>query len=174
MPNLRDPQPTTYIGLERPTTHDLRRTCHDPRRTWCTHDSQWSHDPWRRRREYGHTAWSGGLWWPMMVVACGRASDSGSGHGGSVMVFISTMGFGFEDERAKQEREGRKRKWKEIMRKEEREESDNKKLIFYYTMLLQFHLTYRMVLQQHCNFFLQLAVRVMHHFSGLMLKYSNI
>ena len=46
----------------------------------------------------------------MMVVACGRASDSGSGHGGSVMVFISTMGFRFEDERTKQEIEGRKRK----------------------------------------------------------------
>ena len=43
-------------------------------------------------------------------VACGGACDSGFGHGGLVMVFISTTGFGFEDERAKQEREGRKRK----------------------------------------------------------------
>ena len=48
--------------------------------------------------------------WPVMVVACSGASDSGSGHGGLVMVFISTMGFGFEDERTKQEIEGRKRK----------------------------------------------------------------
>ena len=65
-----------------------------------------------------------------MVVACGGAYDSGSGHGGLVMVFISTTDFGFEDEIAKQEREGRKRKWNEIMRKEEREESYNKKLFF--------------------------------------------
>ena len=31
-------------------------------------------------------------------VACSGTSDRGSGHGGLVMVFISTMGFGFEGE----------------------------------------------------------------------------
>ena len=83
-------RPTTHdhTGLERAMTHDLRRTCHDPRRTWCTHDPQWSHDPWRRRREYRHTAWSGGLRWPMMVVACGGTSDRGSSHGGLVMGWV--------------------------------------------------------------------------------------
>ena len=39
-------------------------------------------------------AWSSGLQWPMMVVACDRASDNGFGHGGLVKVFMSTMGFG--------------------------------------------------------------------------------
>ena len=42
-------------------------------------------------------------------VACDGACDSGFDHGGLVMVFISTMGFGFEEERVKEERKGRKR-----------------------------------------------------------------
>ena len=104
-PDLREPWPTTYVGLNAPTTRD-RATTHGE-------DGE----------NMGHTAWSSGLRWLVMVVACGGAYDSGSGHGGLVMVFISTTDFGFEDEIAKQEREGRKRKWNEIMRKEEREES---------------------------------------------------
>ena len=112
-PDLREPWPTTYVGLDAPMTRD-RATTHGE-------DGE----------NMGHTAWSSGLRWLVMVVACGGAYDSGSGHGGLVMVFISTTGFGFEDEIAKQEREGRKRKWNEIMRKEEREESYNKKLFFF-------------------------------------------
>ena len=61
-----------------------------------------------RIQAYGLVRWL--AVWPVMVVACSGASDSGSGHGGLVMVFISTMGFRFEDERTKQEIEGRKRK----------------------------------------------------------------
>ena len=45
-----------------------------------------------------HTTWSGGLRWPMMVVACSGANDSGSGHCDLV------MGFGFEDEELRGER----------------------------------------------------------------------
>ena len=132
----------THAGLERPTTHDPHRTweTHNP---WPTPNLPWSTpdlmhprlamEPWpmektERIQAYGLVRWL--AVWPVMVVACSGASDSGSGHGGLVMVFISTMGFRFEDERTKQEIEGRKRKWKEIMRKEVREESDNKKLFF--------------------------------------------
>ena len=49
-----------------------------------------------RIQAYGLVRWL--AVWPVMVVACSGASDSGSGHGGLVMVFISTMGFGFDEE----------------------------------------------------------------------------
>ena len=55
------------------------------------------------------------------MVACGGACDSGSGHGGLVMAFMSTMVLGLK--MRKQTREKKTREGNEIMRKEEREES---------------------------------------------------
>ena len=70
----------THAGLDAPTTCDGAITHgEDGENNW---------------------AWSGGLLWHVMVVACIGAYDSGFSHGGSVMVFMSTMGFGFEEERA--------------------------------------------------------------------------
>ena len=54
-------------------------------------------------------------------VACGRACDSGSDHGGLVMAFMSTMVLGLK--MREQIREKKTREGNEIMRKEEREES---------------------------------------------------
>ena len=56
-----------------------------------------------------------------MMVACGGACDSGSGHGGLVMAFMSTMVLGLK--MREQTREKKTREGNEIMRKEEREES---------------------------------------------------
>ena len=55
------------------------------------------------------------------MVACGGACDSGSGHGGLVMAFMSTMVLGLK--MREQTREKKTREGNEIMRKEEREES---------------------------------------------------
>ena len=55
-----------------------------------------------------------------MMVACGGACDSGSGHGGLVMAFMSTMVLGLK--MREQTREKKTREGNEIMRKEEREE----------------------------------------------------
>ena len=54
------------------------------------------------------------------MVACGGACDSGSGHGGLVMAFMSTMVLGLK--MREQTREKKTREGNEIMRKEEREE----------------------------------------------------
>ena len=53
-----------------------------------------------------------------MTVACGGACDSGSGHGGLVMTFMSTMVLSLK--RREQTREKKTREGNEIMRKEER------------------------------------------------------
>ena len=53
-------------------------------------------------------------------VACGGACDSGFGHGGLVMAFMSTMVLGLK--MREQTREKKTREGNEIMRKEEREE----------------------------------------------------
>ena len=54
------------------------------------------------------------------MVACSGACDNGSGHGGLVMAFMSTMVLGLK--RREQTREKKIREGNEIMRKEEREE----------------------------------------------------
>ncbi|KAL4615330.1 hypothetical protein ACB092_07G116000 [Castanea dentata] len=101
MTHARLERPKIHIGLERATTY-ARFDAPTTRDEATTHGEDGENT--------GHTAWSSSLRWPMMVVARGGAYDSGFGHGSLVMVFISTMGFGFEDKRAKEEREGRKRK----------------------------------------------------------------
>ena len=52
-------------------------------------------------------------------MACGGACDSGSGHGGLVMAFMSTMVLGL-----KRREQTRENKTRERMRKEERAESE--------------------------------------------------
>ena len=47
--------------------------------------------------------------WPVMVVACSGASDSGSGHGGLVMAFMSTMVLGLKRREQTREKKTRKR-----------------------------------------------------------------
>ena len=94
----------THAGLDAPMTHDEAKT----------HGKD--------KENTGQTAWSGGLRWHMMAMASSGACDSGSGHGGLMMVFMSTMSFGFEERERERERER-----DEIMRKEGREESANKK-----------------------------------------------
>ena len=79
-PDLREPRPMTHARLDAPTTYDGAITHGEDR------ENNW--------------AWSGGLRWHVMVVACIGAYDSGFGHGGLVMVFMSTMGFRFEEGRA--------------------------------------------------------------------------
>ena len=114
----------THTGLEKPTTHDPLAMTHAGLDAPMTRDEAMTHG--EVEENTGQMAWTGGLRWPMMAVAYGGAYDIGSGHGGLMMVFMSTMSFGFEDE-SKTRGRGRKRKGNEIMRKEEREESDNKK-----------------------------------------------
>ena len=58
----------------------------------------------REKRE----AWLGGLQWPMMMAYDG-AYDSGSGHGGLVMAFMSTMVLGLKRREQTREKKTRKR-----------------------------------------------------------------
>ena len=92
----------THTELEKPTTHDPLAMTHAGLDAPMTRDEAMTHG--EVEENTGQTAWSGGLRWPMMAMAYGGACDIGSGHGGLMMVFMSTMSFGFEDERAKQER----------------------------------------------------------------------
>ena len=68
-----------------------------------------------------------------LTVACGGACDSGSGHGGLVMAFMSTMVLGLK--RREQTKENKTREGNEIIRrKREKNQSNNKIIIFNYTI----------------------------------------
>ena len=54
-------------------------------------------------------------------MACGRACDSGSSHGGLLMAFMSTMVLGLKRREKIRETKTREREGNEVMRKEERE-----------------------------------------------------
>ena len=87
MLDLRDPQPTTHTRHKKATTYAELAMIHVGLDAHTTRDGAMTH----REDEENMGIRLG-------QVACGGASDRGSGHGGLVMVFISTMGFGFEDE----------------------------------------------------------------------------